>query len=154
MVLFTSKWKIPFQIDEEDLESVSRYSWCMHNQGYPMTHIRRYSNGVYVGKTIILLHTFLLGKSVTHPRIDHKDRDKLNNTRENLRFVSHAVNARNVGITHRNTSGHRGVYRDGSGWSVSIKVDRMPVYIGYFTELTKAVSARRDAEIKYWGEHY
>jgi hypothetical protein len=35
MILYTQKWKVPFQIDEADLEVVSRYGWHIGSGGYP-----------------------------------------------------------------------------------------------------------------------
>ena len=43
--------------------------------------------------------------------IDHKDQNSMNNTKDNLRPATKAVNSRNRGIHPNNTSGVTGVYR-------------------------------------------
>lgn len=63
--------------------------------GYPKCGIR-------------FLHQLILKP---HPTlfIDHKDRNKLNCRRDNLRYVTHTENNRNAGLRKNNISGIKGV---------------------------------------------
>lgn len=45
-------------------------------------------------------------------KLDHKDRDRSNNRRKNLREVGDMCNMRNTGNHRSNTSGVKGIYRD------------------------------------------
>jgi hypothetical protein len=73
------------KVSSQDYESVKRHSWY-YREGYALTKVR--------GKEI-RMHRFVM--NVTDPNliVDHKDRDRLNNTRENLRVVSLLENANN-----------------------------------------------------------
>lgn len=83
--------------------------------------------------------------------IDHIDGDGLNNRIENLRDVPDATNKRNMSKARHNTSGFTGVARHscGSGWVAQIQVDSKNIYLGYFKELTDAIQARQEANLKY-----
>lgn len=86
---------------------------------------------------------------------DHIDGNTLDNRRSNLREVTRTINARNLNSLNRNnTSGHRGVTWDKtkSRWIAEIGIAGKIKKIGAFTSKEKAIKARKDAEIKYWGE--
>lgn len=90
-------------------------------------------------------------------RVDHRDRNKAHNAWLNLRIATNAENCRNLGLNKRNKSGVRGVvYRERKGrnpeWWASIRVDRKPIHLGIFRSLEDAAQARREAELKYFGE--
>lgn len=71
------------RIDVEDIPRVkSAGSWCIDSGGYVM-------NGKHGA-----LHRFLMGSKKGY-EIDHKNRDKLDNTKANLRFVLHRINTIN-----------------------------------------------------------
>lgn len=71
--------------------------------------------------------------------IDHINRDKLDDSIDNLRDVSRAENARNVDLQSNNTSGFAGIRFRANRWEVS--EDKQ--YIGRFRTLQDAVAARR-----------
>lgn len=87
----------------------------------------------------------LLGRE----QIDHINHDKLDNRLVNLRKVSALTNQRNMPLGRANTTGAIGVYRAGKGWRAMIMVKRVQIYLGCFNTFTEALSARKDAEIKY-----
>ena len=139
-------------IDDEDEEIVSRYNWCM--KGCPHTNIRRYQNGILVGRRLITLHQFLLGDAPEGLEWDHIDRNPLNNQRFNLRLVEHFINQRNRDITPRNISGAKGVYPAGKRWIALIHgTPGHELYLGHFDLLEDAIKIRKEAELKYWGEN-
>lgn len=74
------EWAI---IDKQDADMINKRKWHLSSVGY--------ANGKEGS-----MHQVLLGKAPKDQVIDHIDRNKLNNTRKNLRFVSRHVNAQNV----------------------------------------------------------
>lgn len=82
-------------------------------------------------------------------RVDHEDRDPLNNRWKNLRQLSLGENIRNQAKTKTTTvSGHTGVaYREGakSPWKAHIRVNKVLKHLGSFKTLEEAVAARAAA---------
>jgi hypothetical protein len=81
--------------------------------------------------------------------------DTLNNLDENLRVVTYKENARNCGIGKNNKSGHVGVsyFKSTKKWRAYIMLDRVQIHLGYHDKLKDAIEARKQAEIKYFGEY-
>jgi hypothetical protein len=106
------------EVDDEDFALLSQYSWHL-NEGYPSRSIRLEVNGMIV-KRQERMHRFLLGLPRGRgPEVDHIDRDKLNNRRNNLRTGTHAQNLENH-PGFGGTSRHRGVWRHSGGrWTAS-----------------------------------
>lgn len=86
--------------------------------------------------------------------IDHKNRIKDDNRFSNLREANDHENGANCSVSKRNTSGHKGVmwYKRHNKWTASIRVNRKPLHLGYFTDLQDAINARLNAELKHFGE--
>lgn len=78
--------------------------------------------------------------------IDHIDRDKLNNSPENLRAISRSANKINSDISPRNTSGIKGVSWVRGKWHSSITLHGKTFNLGYFHEKEDAINARVLAE--------
>ncbi|KAK9817097.1 hypothetical protein WJX72_009520 [[Myrmecia] bisecta] len=82
-----------------------RHTWTVDPKGYVVRN-----EGTHPDRTTVKLHRELLG---LHPgdgvEGDHRDGEKLNNTRANLRVATHAENVRNRGRFKNNTSGYKGV---------------------------------------------
>lgn len=102
-------------IDEEDYERLKGLSWRKIKTGY-VAH-----NGPYKPKKksrdLVYLHREVMraekGKSV-----DHKNRDKLDNRKENLRFATQLQNCANRAA--KNKYGYKGITKDGKTWTVNL----------------------------------
>ena len=85
-------------------------------------------------------------------QIDHIDGNGNNNAISNLRVVDSVENARNQKLPKNNKYGVIGVYKNngaGKDWKASITVNGKFVHLGYFNTKDEAVSARKEAELKY-----
>ena len=83
--------------------------------------------------------------------VDHKNGDGTDNRLCNLRVTNQLGNMRNVKKSAKNTSGTCGVTwskRDNK-WQSQISVNNKCVYLGRFSDINKAIEARRTAESKY-----
>jgi len=76
--------------------------------------------------------------------VDHRDRNTLNNRRDNLRLATHAENC-------MNREGKAVFYRRG-GWDATISVNNRSLYLGRYPDETSALSARDAARKFYYGE--
>jgi hypothetical protein len=129
-------------IDSMDFEKCKNLKWCICN-GYP------YNNDVG------MMHNHLLDFKATRSLlVDHKDRDKLNCRRLNLRIVSHKQNAFNHSKQSSNTSGFIGVcwQAKNSKWNAYISKDRKRYHLGYFDDPIEAAKAYNKRATELHGE--
>lgn len=119
-------------VDDEDFDRVSQYKWYF-NDGYAM----RYEKGKR-----IRMHRFILD-APDGVEVDHRNRNKLDQRRENLRLCTGIENKRNLGIRKDNTSGYKNVYLDRSTghWRSAIYVNGKPIHFGSFKEKRHAAMA-------------
>jgi hypothetical protein len=85
-------------------------------------------------------------------KVDHENLDTLDNTDENLRIASHADNIHNSGKRRNNTSGYKGVTRNGSGWQATIMVDQKRVSLGTRSTKEEAAELYKQAAIRLHGD--
>ena len=137
------------KIDDDDFEYISKYKWC--------------SNGLYAcranytnKKTVLLMHTVILGKSPKGKCIDHINGNRFDNRKCNLRFVTHSQNSMNRvrNINSNNKSGYRGVHwsKKMKQWRASIGYKNKTIYIGVFRTPELAFEAYCKASQKYHKE--
>jgi hypothetical protein len=143
-IVYSNHDRVPFQIDDADWEIVSKKRWRIDN-GYPITDIKS-------SNTPITLHLFLLGPAPAGLQWDHKDRNKLNNCRENLRAVTPTVQQRNKGLQKNNNTGIKGVQRVQYGSRIKYRVEISDMYLGLSDSFEEAIQVRLNAEKIYWDD--
>jgi hypothetical protein len=97
----------------------------------------------------ILLHRFLLK---TDLQIDHIDGNGLHNWKGNLRPSTQQQNLWNQRINSRNTSGFKGVCRNGKNWRAAIWLNRKRMHLGTFLTREEAHAAYCEAAKQLFGE--
>lgn len=133
-------------VDDDDFEYVNQFRWKRTNSGYAA---RRGPRNGGEGKTYLMHRELCPGD---HQHVDHINGDPLDNRRENLRPASASQNIANGKMRKNNTSGFKGVNRNGSGWSAKIKVNRKAIYLGTFRTPEEAGAAYEAAAKKHFGE--
>jgi hypothetical protein len=119
-----SKGKITF-VDEEDYSEISKTRWCFQKEtGYAKRHRNRATE---------LMHR-VINKTPADKHTDHKNGNKLDNRRFNLRTATPSQNLGNHGIRINNTSGFKGVSFDKTRglWFAKITINRKQIPLGRF----------------------
>jgi len=116
-------------VDDADYDLVGAYTWCRGTNGYAQTggsHSR-----------LQRMHVVIMGRKEGY-EIDHINRDKLDNRRANLRFVTRSQNNLNR--------------KEGTGVFYHARIKRYWAYgnvngkrtsLGYFTTYQEALNARK-----------
>lgn len=129
-------------IDLDDLEICKIYKWHSDSHGYAQT---------CVGKKRIKLHNYLMNppKGMV---VDHKNRNRQDNRRSNLRICTRKDNNKNYNVKKSSKTGIRGIEKLYNKFYAYIGVDGKKIHLGGYNNIEDAIKARLDAEIKYFGE--
>jgi len=133
-------------IDLVDVEKVKAIAWTIDPRGYVVGHPRGSKNS-------ITMHRWLMIGVENIEMVDHRDRDRLNNRRMNLRACTSGGNAKNTSLAKNNTSGAKGVSLDVNGrWRARIWKDSKEIRIGTFSTVAEASAAYDRAAAELHGE--
>lgn len=135
--------KARVRISEEDIELVKSLSWNLRGEALDMVYVS--SRGPRHGQSLPRLLLGVLDE--VEVEVDHLDRDRLNNRRENLRKATRAQNAENLGLRVDNKTGHRGVFYDQrlKKYRAYARKDRKLRYApGLFDDAESAAQAAKD----------
>ena len=132
-------------IDAEDFDKVKRYCWCISKTGYPVANVK--------GK-VTKLHRYILGLSNPNIIVDHKNRNKLDNRKINLRICTILENSRNTTKSKNNKTGYLGISFAGKNkFRARIMVNGKEIRLGHYEKIEDAIKARKEAELKYFGDY-
>lgn len=144
-------------VDDGDFAALSKFKWYRDKARHSKTSDRvirfanngRYLNGKMRYKSIEMSED-VMGRSVGFVR-DHKDRNALNNQRDNLRWATNQQNARNKIVA--TTSLAAGVWKNGKRFSARIAVEKhRRTHLGTFDTLKEASDAYQAANRLHFGE--
>ena len=131
-------------VDSEDLIFLLQYKWHSNSWGYACARINNIETTMQ----------HLLIDNPNHMIIDHINRNRLDNRKENLRLVNKTQNAINTKIPNNNTSGIIGVSLDKktNKWRSYISINGKRKELGKYKDFDQAVKIRLINEKKYFGE--
>lgn len=131
-------------IDDEDAKFFMENRWNITN-GY----VRKLASGRTKTR---YLHQFISG--IYDGRVDHINRNRLDNRKENLRRATHSQNLANRGLQSNNTSGYKGVrFRAERGtYEARIKVTGVELFIGSYKTAVEAAQAYNQRALIEFGE--
>lgn len=148
--------KLINKVNRGNLAKKGSIAGCLHkrkntkNKEYFVVKINK---KVYLQHRLIFLMFY--GYLPEYPdQVDHIDGNSLNNRIENLRKVTASQNSQNRKIIGKNKSGASNVviHKQSGKWQASIYIDKKIKYLGLFENLNDAITARKKAENKYYGE--
>lgn len=136
-------------IDKEDAYRCSLHRWSQA-QGR--------SDYIYtlIDRKYMPLHKFVLncyggGREI---QVDHKNMDKLDNRKNNLRLCNTHQNKGNQPKQMNNTSGYKGVFlrKDSDKYRAAIRVNQKLIHLGQFDNPIEAAKCYNRAALEYFGE--
>lgn len=133
-------------VDDQDYELLSMMNWHVKGNGYA---VMNWGGKMRLQRT---MHRLILGVYDTNVIIDHKDRNKLNNTRDNLRICTAKQNARNRKAQIGSTSKYLGVsfFNRDKKWFSHIRINGKSKHLGVFKdEIEAAKCYDKHAAIMY-----
>lgn len=138
-----------FYFDLDDYDKIKDICWVStiidKNCGYKRL------NGRYKGKVV----TFY--KLITdYDIVDHKNRNTLDNRKQNLRNATKSQNCQNHNLRTDSTTGISGVnwHKKSNKWQVRINdKNNKRISLGIYSDFNEAVKVRLKAEKKYYGEY-
>jgi hypothetical protein len=135
-------------IDDQDFAEVSKRKWFAVFDGYNWYASSR--DGTH---RHMRMHTFLM-KPPSGVRIDHWDRNGLNNQRRNLRICTQSQNCHNRYFRIANKSGFKGVSwkKTNRKWCAQIKVGPKVMHLGLFKDPKEAAKVYDQAALDHFGE--
>lgn len=145
---YTSNTNKPFYFDLEDYDLIKDYCWREE-------HISSDDKNRYIiTKSNIYLHRIIMNPK-HNEYIDHINHKPYDNRKSNLRICTQSQNMQNRNLQSNNNSGNTGVYWNETNqkWYAEIKINKQHIYLGCFLDKESAINARRNAEIKYFGEY-
>lgn len=135
-------------VDEDDLERVSKHSWCTSHNG----------NGNFYAQTrintkTVYMHRFILS-APKGTMLDHRNGNSLDNRKENLRFCTKSENSLNSKHRVRRYSAYRGVTfdRNRGKWTAQLRVNGVKVLSKRFATELEAAQAYKDAVAQHCSE--
>ena len=130
-------------VDDCDYVYLMQWKWSLLKTKYHLYAQRRPKiNGKYQS---VLMHRLIAARASIDcsNKIDHHDRNGLNNQRLNLRSSTTSQNNSNTVKRKRNKSGFKGVYQNKKTkrWIAQINFDKVHKYIGSFATRKQAAIA-------------
>lgn len=129
------------QVDIEDAHLLEK-AWHA-GSGYASRADEHSGRAVYLHRQIL---------KVDSQKVDHKDGNKLNNRRGNLRGTTHAGNMQNQKLRFDSTSGFKGVRKIYRKWSAQINHQGKSIYLGSADSPQEAARLYDNAAKRLFGE--
>lgn len=141
-------------VDSEDFEKLNKYKWYALYNKFTRNYYATRTINSGEKKCIVYMHRELV-KLKKGYLVDHINHNTLDNRKCNLRSATHSQNQMNSKIRITNTSGFTGVswISSRNKWSAMIMINKKAINLGRFLLKCQAVKARKEAEIKYFGEY-
>jgi hypothetical protein len=142
-------------VDDADYEYLMQWKWyfCKKKDGTGYARRKVYSRisaKTYRWKSY-WMHREIM-KTPEGMDTDHRDGNKLNNQKYNLRICTNSQNQSNKRTQRNNTSTFKGVWKSGNKWTASINVRKKRIHLGSYIDKSEAAKAYNAAALEHHGE--
>lgn len=146
--IVTSKGE-KIKVDDDDFDLLNNYTWRVSPQGYAITTV-----GKVNARRDIRMHR-LVNQTPNGKLTDHKNHDKLDNQKSNLRTCSASQNSANRKAQRGSKSGLKGVswVKNCNKWEARITANKQSIRLGMFIHPEDAAKAYKDAAVELFGEY-
>jgi hypothetical protein len=133
-----TKGKVALVSDEDYSYLLGIGSWCFSNVGYAV-HFERDDDGCRRTRS---MHRLIMARVLGHPVptnlvVDHIDRNRLNNTRANLRTATRSQNQANRSLNADSVTRYKGVTPEGYKFRVRVRFNRhQRLHLGSYDDAT------------------
>ena len=140
-------------VDDEDFEWLSQWRWHARVAKHTV-YAAGISNGKHGKRVGLKMHRVIMGITDRNIQIDHKDRNGLNNTRENIRLSTARENGINRGSRKNSSSRFKGVSWDkgAARWLSAISINGKTRRIGLFEDEEEAARQFNNMARDHHGE--
>ena len=104
-----------------DIQDVVVFKWYLNSNGYPATY-GSYDNVIKYSRPVTL-HRIMFGKLNQGYVVDHINRNRLDNRRENLRICTSLQNSYNKSKPKNSICKYKGVSKTGSTFKASVTMN-------------------------------
>lgn len=135
-------------VDDGDFNYINQWKWYAENRGYGF-----YARTM-IGRKNFYMHRFILDVFEKNIIIDHKDRNPLNNQRDNIRIANTSQNLFNKSAHKDGKSKFLGVCWDSERqkWMAAIGYDNKQHFLGRYNSEIEAAKAYDLAAIEHHKE--
>lgn len=133
------------KVDDEDYEWLNQWKWRINAGGYA-------ERSVWGIKSSVLMHRLII-KPQPSEHVDHINRDKIDNRRQNLRACTVSQNLRNA-FRNKTSSGFKGVsfHKGSKRFIARICVNGSIINLGSFLDAREAAMSYNKAASEIFGE--
>lgn len=135
-------------VDDETFNEIAQYLWC-YDGAYAVRR-KMFPDGK---ARKVYLHREIMG-SPHGLEVDHRNRNKMDCRRENLRIGTGQQNHCNMPLQKSNKSGYRGVHfsKRNQNWVAQLSCKGKMITVGSFDSAEEAASAYNTAALEHHGE--
>lgn len=128
-------------VDDDDYEELNQFKWYLNN-GYACRTVK--IDGVF---KMIRMHV-VVNQTPVGFMTDHINRNKLDNSKCNLRSVTRSINRSNTCLNTNNTSGFKRLLwiKNSKSWQIEIVINKQKVYRKTCKDKNKAIEFLLSAE--------
>lgn len=139
-------------VDDEDFDFLNQYKW--HNNpktGAVGKMFKSGDNRRQGRRSNKIMHRIIMN-APDGIEVDHKNRNKLDNRKDNLRLSTRSQNGMNTKPLSHNKCGVKGVFCDRGKWRVHISVKGKKRHYSSYDSFEEAVMARKKLAKEYHGQ--